>query len=160
MICLSMCLAAQSCLFATSWTVAGQAPLSMGFSRQEYWSGLPFPSPLFVWGFYKILTSPAKLKIRYAEKFGPKHTVFNHNLFKNFSICVGKTQLHFSCSFHWDGIFCTFKNLWPHLKCSWLQSLASFAYCHQAYPELVFLQLLKYKTIRKIDFSHSLGFWG
>ena len=32
-------------LFATPWTVALQAPLSMGFSRQEYWSGLPFPSP-------------------------------------------------------------------------------------------------------------------
>ena len=30
-------------LFATPWTVAGQAPPSMGFSRQEYWSGLPFP---------------------------------------------------------------------------------------------------------------------
>ena len=28
-----------------AWTVAHQAPLSMGFSRQEYWSGLPFPSP-------------------------------------------------------------------------------------------------------------------
>ena len=32
-------------LFATLWTEAYQAPLSMGFSRQEYWSGLPFPSP-------------------------------------------------------------------------------------------------------------------
>ena len=32
-------------LFATPWTVAFQGPLSMGFSRQEYWSGLPFPSP-------------------------------------------------------------------------------------------------------------------
>ena len=32
-------------LFATPWTVALQAPLSMKFSRQEYWSGLPFPSP-------------------------------------------------------------------------------------------------------------------
>ena len=30
---------------ATPWTVAYQAPWSMGFSRQEYWSGLPFPSP-------------------------------------------------------------------------------------------------------------------
>ena len=30
---------------ANPWTVAYQAPLSMGFSRQEYWSGLPFPSP-------------------------------------------------------------------------------------------------------------------
>ena len=32
-------------LFATPWAVAYQAPLFMGFSRQEYWSGLPFPSP-------------------------------------------------------------------------------------------------------------------
>ena len=32
-------------LFANSWTIAYQAPRSMGFSRQEYWSGLPFPSP-------------------------------------------------------------------------------------------------------------------
>ena len=32
-------------LFATPWTIAHQAPLSMGFSRHEYWSGLPFPSP-------------------------------------------------------------------------------------------------------------------
>ena len=32
-------------LFATPWTVVHQVPLSMGFSRQEYWSGLPFPSP-------------------------------------------------------------------------------------------------------------------
>ena len=32
-------------LFATPWTVAYQAPSSMGFSRQEYWSGLPFRSP-------------------------------------------------------------------------------------------------------------------
>ena len=33
-------------LFATPWTAAYQAPLSMGFSRQEYWSGVPSPSPL------------------------------------------------------------------------------------------------------------------
>ena len=39
-------LVAQSCpTFATPWTVAHQAPLSMEFSRQEYWIGLPFPSP-------------------------------------------------------------------------------------------------------------------
>ena len=31
--------------FATPWTVACQAPLSVGFFRQEYWSGLPFPPP-------------------------------------------------------------------------------------------------------------------
>ena len=32
-------------LFTTLWTVACQAPLSMEFFRQEYWSGLPFPTP-------------------------------------------------------------------------------------------------------------------
>ena len=44
-----MCMCAQSLshvrLFETLWTVAHQAPLFMGFSRQEYWSGLPFPPP-------------------------------------------------------------------------------------------------------------------
>ena len=35
-------------LFATPWTAAYQAPLSMGFSRQEYWSGVPLPSPTMV----------------------------------------------------------------------------------------------------------------
>ena len=40
------CSVAQSCLtLAALWIVAHQAPLSMRFSRQEYWSGLPFPSP-------------------------------------------------------------------------------------------------------------------
>ena len=39
-------LVTKSCLtLVTPWTVARQASLSMGFSRQEYWSGLPFPSP-------------------------------------------------------------------------------------------------------------------
>ena len=32
-------------LFVTPWTIARQAPLSMGFSRQEYWNGLPFLTP-------------------------------------------------------------------------------------------------------------------
>ena len=39
-------LVSKSCpILANLWTVACQAPLSMGFSRQEYWRGLPFPSP-------------------------------------------------------------------------------------------------------------------
>ena len=43
---LSLSLVAKACpTLATPWTIACQAPLSMGFSRQEYWSGLPFPSP-------------------------------------------------------------------------------------------------------------------
>ena len=44
--CMSACIVAQSCLtLVTPWTVAHQAPLSMGFSRQEYWNGFSFPTP-------------------------------------------------------------------------------------------------------------------
>ena len=40
-----MCVLSHVQLFATLWTITRQAPLSMEFSRQAYWSGLPFPSP-------------------------------------------------------------------------------------------------------------------
>ena len=42
-------------LFATPWTAASQAPLTMGFSRQEYWSGVPLPSLPSTWGCWKAL---------------------------------------------------------------------------------------------------------
>ena len=35
--------------FVTAWTLAHQAPVSVGFPRQEYWSGLPFPSPIYIY---------------------------------------------------------------------------------------------------------------
>ena len=49
-VCVCVCVCALSyfscvLLFVTLWTVASETPLSMGFSRQEYWSGLPFLSP-------------------------------------------------------------------------------------------------------------------
>ena len=40
-----MCSVTESCLFETPWTVACQAPLSVGFPRQEHWSGVPVSSP-------------------------------------------------------------------------------------------------------------------
>ena len=49
-------------LFATPWTVAYQDPLSMGFSRQQYWSGLPLPSPEV--GAY---SSDRKFRLRVAK---------------------------------------------------------------------------------------------
>ena len=69
-----MCVCAQSLscvqLFTTQWTVANQAPLSMEFSRQEYWSRLPFPglgdlpdpanepvSPALTGGFFFFFTT-------------------------------------------------------------------------------------------------------
>ena len=41
-------------LFVTTWTVAYQAPPSMGFSRQEYWNGLPLPSLEFLCSHFNI----------------------------------------------------------------------------------------------------------
>ena len=42
-------------LFVTTWTTAHQASLSRGFSRQEYWNGLPFPTPTLVGAYLNIL---------------------------------------------------------------------------------------------------------
>ena len=46
-------------LFVTPWAVAHQTPQSMGFSRQEYWSGLPLPSPVFSTNSHKTLVHQA-----------------------------------------------------------------------------------------------------
>ena len=51
-------------LFVTPWTVAYQAPPSMGFSRQEYWSGLPFPSPSSFTFIKRLLSSSSLSAIR------------------------------------------------------------------------------------------------
>ena len=45
-------------LSATPWMAAHQAPPSLGFSRQEHWSGLPFPSPIFLFFFFFTLLGP------------------------------------------------------------------------------------------------------
>ena len=44
-VCMSVCVLSHVQLFATSWTVAHQAPLHMEFSRREHWTGLLFPPP-------------------------------------------------------------------------------------------------------------------
>ena len=60
--CINLCVCTLSCyvqLFGTLQTVARQAPQSMGFSRQEYWSGYPFPSPVHLPNPGTECTSPA-----------------------------------------------------------------------------------------------------
>ena len=52
-------------LLATPWTAAYQAPLSMGFSRQEYWSGVPLPSPKEINPEYSLEGLMLKLKLQY-----------------------------------------------------------------------------------------------
>ena len=53
-------------LLATLWTAAYQGPLSMGFSRQEYWSGMPLPSPRYV------LRVPQKVKTTDRQSLGER----------------------------------------------------------------------------------------
>ena len=51
-------------LLATPWTAAHQAPLSMGFPRQEYWSGVPVPSPVSLWSHaFMIASLPNHLRV-------------------------------------------------------------------------------------------------
>ena len=73
-------LVAKSCpTLATSWIVALQAPLSMGFSRQEDWSGLPFPFPhLHNTHYIEILDS----LVRYCLSF-PENKIYGERANKN-----------------------------------------------------------------------------
>ena len=81
---------AKSCpILATPWTVARQAPLSMGFSGQEYWSGLPFPSP----GNVPDPEIKPRSRVLQADSLplshqgSPNHTYRHTLLFRLFSFC-------------------------------------------------------------------------
>ena len=68
-------------LFATPWTAAYQAPPSMGFSRQEYWSGVPLPSPrihLSIFKSNKNSSSKTGLKVPCVNTLQPKTTRDKH----------------------------------------------------------------------------------
>ena len=86
-------------LFKTQWTVALQAPLSMGFPRQEYWSGLPFPSPLFSSISMKFLSNYFELLIRqivhicYLGSVTEKLLCFSVNILVLWCLCPLKSQV-------------------------------------------------------------------
>ena len=76
-------------LCATPWTAAHQAPPSLGFSRQEHWSGLPFPSPMHLWRIHvdiwqnqynivklknKIKKKKRKVKVKSLSRVQPSET--------------------------------------------------------------------------------------
>ena len=72
-------------IFATPWTVAHQVPLSMGFSRQEYWNGLPFPPPGDLPDSGIELTSPVSFAERTQKmSFPPYVFIFDLSLY----ICI------------------------------------------------------------------------
>ena len=57
-------------LLATPWTAAYQAPPSMGFSKQEYWSGVPLPSPTTMWEIAKELITDHSMIIWHLKQIG------------------------------------------------------------------------------------------
>ena len=78
-------------LFVTPWTVAHQAPLSMGFSRQEYWSGLPFPTPgdLLTWGWNPHLLHLLHWQVHSLPLEPPgKPTKIQLVINSNFNMCI------------------------------------------------------------------------
>ena len=102
-------------LFATPWTVAQQAPLPTGFSRQEYLSGLPFPSPNYIWKSKQKTRKDGKRKLFLKDKeiiqvfisdFSlsqkSKQIIYTKSLEFPFS---GKTQIYLQIH-KLDGWFC------------------------------------------------------
>ena len=76
-------------LFATLWTVGYQALPSMGFSRQEYWSGLPFPSPadLLDPGIKPLSLALVADSLHWATKEAPNGILLSHEKEQNWVIC-------------------------------------------------------------------------
>ena len=70
-------------LLVTPWTAAYQAPSSMGFSRQEYWSGVPLPSPMYTWITSNYILIFTMLK-------GPKLSI---STFNPCSFIIGASQM-------------------------------------------------------------------
>ena len=98
-------LAAQLCLtLETSWTVAYQDILSVGFSRQEYWSGLTFPSPRDLPYPETELGSPTLQVDTPSEPLGKSHWYCSLNF----------------CSFYTDGRNQRDTNRWRNMPCSWI----------------------------------------
>ena len=90
-------------LFATPWTAAYQAPPPMGFSRQEYWSGVPLPSPLgdgsIIHSSYSSLNAPNNNNVntqldKYFQSLWPKiiHSLTIPFILTLLFICLNKNQ--------------------------------------------------------------------
>ena len=75
-------------LLVTTWTAAHQAPLSLGFSRQEYWSGVPLPSPI------KIKALLKSYNVQRHIAWFPKKSLL-------YSLCFPTLQSQQSCKRYW-----------------------------------------------------------
>ena len=85
-------------LCATPWTVAHQAPLSMGFSRQEYWRGLPFPPP-------GDLSDPGIELTSHFSCIG-RRVLYHYLYLGSFLVCHSFTVFSSVCYNFWGVCFC------------------------------------------------------
>ena len=110
-------------LFVTLWTVAYQFPPSMGFSRQEYWSGLPFPSPGYLPNQGIEPRSPA-LQADVLPSEPPKKSIMEKVVFQQWMkerqkiwVSGGRVPKRFgsmSDELVWGWLF-TQTNIWPQV---------------------------------------------
>ena len=114
-------------LYVTPWTAAHQAPPSLGFSRQEHWSGLPFPSPMHeseseVTQSCPTLPDPMNCRLLHPWDFPGKSTgVGCHRLLHfitNSIYLLARGLLRFYISFWVRLIICVFLEIFPSLKLS------------------------------------------
>ena len=100
----------------TPWTVACQAPLSMGFSRQEYWSGLPFPSPGDLPDLVIELVSPALASGFFTvEPRGKSWVVIAVNKYESFHFIFSFLRSSVSNMYNICSVFYSIRQYW----CTW-----------------------------------------
>ena len=87
-------------LLATSWPAAHQAPPSMGSSRQEYWSGLPLPSP---WLFYDLVNLGKEVLWVFSKRYLTKEQCSRLRLLLPYMMAL-VFNLYFVPTFLWDAI--------------------------------------------------------
>ena len=116
-------------LLATPWTAAHQAPPSMGFSRQEYWSGLPLPSPITTLNVPKSTQLNIKgylscFQLCYYENGWNANCLKNNHFFQKVSSLLMSLSLR-------HGMFLV-KWVWPGLLCSapWSLLLVPYTILH------------------------------
>ena len=97
-------------LCATPETAAHQAPLSLGFSRQEYWSGLPLPSPKHAYNAYNFLN------IYYLPKRTNKNKKLYHNYKGVILICLLKKHLSTFLKTYYLMIVMSYENTSLHVN--------------------------------------------
>ena len=80
-------------LFVTPWTAAYQAPPSMGFSRQEYWSGVPLSSPFHLITVFILKSILSDISIAIPAFFGFSYVwkSFSHPF--TFNLCVSRSEV-------------------------------------------------------------------